>query len=156
MSKVRTSIVLPEELLKQARAQNINISQVAAEAVAASLKGYHLRDEDMHLRYLLKRRESLNKLLKQVNSRVSSLQRLKSDLDKEIEEQRRFVEEVKRSQRVAAIIRELNEIVLSFQGDFDECWKQTKSLRAELEKLEHPVDEEWMKVHIERVLEYFR
>jgi hypothetical protein len=154
--KSQTTLYLDMDLVKQAKALGINLSEVAEKAIASMISASPFKDEEVYLDYLIERKRQLIEkelILREQHTDIAD--RLKN-VEKRIEQQVRIVQEIHVSKRIASLIGEVNEVIKSYNYDFTVIQKESENLVKLLNELRPGYFENsWLQDQIKRVKDVY-
>lgn len=154
--KNQTTLYLDSELVKQAKLLGINLSETAERAIASMIASAPFKDEEAYLDYLIERRAKLLEKQRVLKEQFEDVTERLKNVEVRIEQQKRIVHEIHLSRRIASLIGQLNEVILSYRYDYDVIKKEAEGLLRELNNLRKDYfSESWLKEQIERVREAY-
>jgi len=148
--KQQIQLSLDAEIIRWLREKNVNISALTNRLLHNVMRQESLAAEDIALTVLQDDRKRLVDSLKRIEESAERTRQLISQTDGKIEKQKGVIKEVRKSERIAELMRELNEQIVSNDYDFERV-KASETLQL-LEAEGIPARTEgWLKRHIARI-----
>lgn len=148
MVKVRTTIMLEKDTLRQSKLQGVNISKTCQHALDSILHGKHFVDEEAYYDYLLRRLTDHSKKLALLDDNKQIVQRTVNDLQARIVRQKEIVEVIHKSRVTASLMRQLNSVIRQCNFNVKASWNQTVEIRDLLKKHDREMTQDGFLKHL--------
>jgi len=132
-----TTLYLDSRIVKAIKQRGLSLSKIVNE-VLKSFEG-SLHEEEVRLVVLKQEREQLLAKHNIVKKELTLLQARLEELDEKIEVQKQIVEDVRKSEKIAGLLRELRELIVSENFDVEKAWEKSSSIRKSLEHYGYPM-----------------
>jgi len=149
--KRTTTLHLDEDLVRRCKELGINISGTVTKILETILTSPAIDEEEIRLEILLAERRKLEKREDELKSELNKVREHISYLDKRIEKQQVLVNEVRRSNEIAYLVRVLNRKIKECNFESSRILKEASDILEQLRKLQVNVDDVWLQRQIERV-----
>jgi len=157
--KQQTTVYLSKRLIDIVKAKGINLSRVVNDVLdsmfAAERSTRHLtldvlsgRMSDIDLQI-----HEAQLDVDRLNLRINELHTQRRTLGFSSEKLKDEIAQIERSKKVAKILSEINTIIKDVGYTMD-AWDKIVKYQQELGELEHPIDENWLRMHIRRLQMY--
>lgn len=144
------SVYLPEWIIEELKKRGIeNRSALVKKLLEDFLEGIHVSSYTIQqLREEISRLEASISALK---AHLKELEQRKSLLEEKLKEEEELYRKIETSKKVAAIISEINEILVAMNFDVDAAWPLCEALCAKLTKLGYSADKKWLEEQAKRL-----
>jgi len=149
--KKTTTIYISENVVNQAKSLHIKISETCEKVLRLMVSQYGKSDEEIKLAVLEVTREQWASELQAYEAQVEPFRIRLSSIDQQIAEQRITVEEILRSQKVAALMKQLNAKLREVDYDLGRIKEVAVEEIKQLATFNIIVDDNWLKRQIERI-----
>lgn len=154
--KKATTLNIDRSVVEQAKHQGLNMSKIAEKAIMSVLASATYRDEEVYLEYLLKQKTGLQKKVRILKEQYDDTSKRLEHVNKNIKLQQEIVTEMHKSKRIASVIGELNEVIVSYNYDFETIKTESTGLMKILQKLRKDYfTDEWLQKQIDRIRREF-
>lgn len=152
MGKKTTTLWLDEGLVKKCKALGINLSKTCEMTLRVVSTGAKFTVEEVQLEVLKNERRKLVRQREDLQSSVHDIQLRIDWYSQRIKKQEALIEEIKRSDEIAHLMRVLNQSIQDAEFDIDKLRGTAVSTLQQLEKMGVKVNETgWLEKQIERV-----
>ena len=151
MGKKTTTLWLDEDIVKRCKELNINISKTTETILKIVLEKQPLNEEEIRLSILLGEKHRLINELRKHEDTVKALKGRITSYDSLIKTQQDLVEEIKRSDNIARLIRILNAKIKAVDYDLTKIKVEAAETLKQLASYHLPTDDAWLLKQIERV-----
>jgi len=154
--KKTVTLWIEEDLIRAARYRNINLSKMLTTVLSALVASDVevpdvVVDIKAKMHAYMKQKDALLRLRKRYEDMVKSIDRELEGIDKRINLLEVELQHHEESFKVAALIREYNEVIRSCDYDIDFSWEETKEIRKKLATMNFTVDREWHEAQVKRM-----
>lgn len=157
--KQQTTVYISKRLIDIVKAKGINLSRIVNDILdsmfAAERSTRHLtldvlsgRASDIDLQI-----HEAQLDIDRLQLRINELHTQRKTLGFSSEKLKDEIAQIERSKKVAKILSEINTIIKETGYTMD-AWDKIKKFQQELGELEHPIDENWLRMHIRRLQMY--
>jgi hypothetical protein len=147
--KQQIQLSLDAEVIRQLRKKDINISALVNNLLWNVVRQEAVHAEEIALTLLQNDRQRLVESLKRIEESAERTKQFIAEVDEKIEKQKAVIQEVRKSERIATLMRELNEQIVNANYDFESV-KESETLKK-LVTFGIPISEAWLKRHIARI-----
>lgn len=149
--KMPVQLYLDGELVRILKSRGVNISETVNAVMLNIVNSESVTSEELALAMLVWEKNGQQQLIDSAQRQQVAITKNIEVIDEKIKKQMVIVEEVKRSERIAGLMKEVNDALLS--SSFEEVLSSpvVESLRKE----GIPVDERWLRRQLQR-LDWFR
>jgi len=144
-------LYISEDVIEKLKSRNINISEIVERLLRMVLEHEGDTSEELLLSILEARSLAYQKELDSVNERLTRLQETKKACDAKIAELKPAVDMLKKSRKIAALMRTINYKIESTLFDVESSWSICQEEIQLLAELQHEIDKSWFEKHVERL-----
>ena len=146
--KLQLQLMIESEIIKKCRERKLNISDTVNKLLRRLLESESSSAEEIILAVLQAEKDNLLHVIDNHKDAIERMQLLTAASDKKIEKQQLLIQEVRRSERIAAFMKELNEQITQ-----EVAIEQLLALPV-IQSLKGegvPITPEWLERHIRRI-----
>ena len=147
--KQQIQLSLEADTIRKLRERGVNISELVDNVLKYVVKQESLTAEEITMSFLLDERDRLLSNIKRTEETKERIQKLLEQTNGKIKKQEIVIAEVRKSERIAALMRQLNERIVTLNFDFEQI--RTSPELPLLINEGVPVSEAWLKRHIARI-----
>jgi SOS response regulatory protein OraA/RecX len=137
-------MTLSSALLEECRRRNLNVTKLCEYAINHALKYEGVYREAIELAVLESENERFEEQMEKVKTRLAAFEKLRPELQKKLEDQRKLVEEISRSFKVADLIKSINKALVETEYDAAATFQMCSSEIETLYSLNYVVDLLWL------------
>ena len=147
--KQQIQLSLDAEIIRLLRQKNANISELVNRILYHVVRQESLTSEEIALSLLLDEKQRLLDTSKRLEESRDRLNNLLAQQDEKIAKQETVIAEVRKSERIAALMRELNEQITNTGYDFEGVRHSPTLDKLRAEGI--PISDSWLQRHIRRI-----
>ena len=147
--KQQIQLSLDAEIIRRLREKNVNISELTNSILTHVVRQESLTAEEVAMSLLLDEKQKLEDALKRTEESVDRLKGLITHVNLRIKRQESVIQEVRKSERIAALMRELNDCIVNATYDYERIKDLPVLQQLKVEGI--PVSDTWLKRHISRI-----
>ena len=147
--KQQIQLSLDADIIRRLREKNVNISELTNSILYHVVRQESLTSEEIAMSFLQDERQRLVDSLKRIEDSAERTRQLIAQINGKIRKQESTIQEVRKSERIAALMRELNEQIVNTGYDYEQV-KNSPTLQ-QLATFGIPISEAWLKRHIARI-----
>lgn len=149
--KKTTTLYLTESVVNQAKSLHINISETVEQILRLLISQYGQSEEEIKLAILQVTRDQWAGQLQAYEAQIEPFRMRLKSIDAQIAEQKVTVDEILRSQKIAALMKQLNTKIREADYDLPKIREKAAEEIQQLATFNITVDEVWLKRQIERI-----
>ena len=156
MPKEITSLYLDDRLMKKAKLMKLNVSDMVNRILMVITEDTPLHEEELKLIILEDKRKTLfirhKQIVQECEEQIAVSQTKIDFFDRKISEQQKVVKQVKEADKVASLIRSMNQKIIVADYEIEDAWNACAQEVKQMKELGHEIDKMWFVRHLKRLI----